>query len=155
MDNKEEIITVVGLKQSKIGFLFLHEKPLAECEECRLYKVCMTNLEANRVYEVIEVRDKHFPCNIHEEGVQVVKVVEADREVAINPKFVFPQAIITYQTQECHNMGCPHYITCVPQGLKNGDKVKILKVKDAITCPEGNSLIEVILRRRPPQLQHP
>jgi uncharacterized protein (UPF0179 family) len=155
MDDKEETITVVGVKQSKTGFLFLHEKPLAECKDCRLYKVCMTNLEAERVYEIIEVRNKNFPCNIHEEGVQVVKVVEADREVAINPKFVFPQAIITYQTHECHNMSCLNHSTCVPQGLKNGDKVKILKVKEAVACPERHSLIEVILRRLPLQQQHP
>ena len=151
MDDKEETITVVGLKQSKTGFLFLHEKPLTECEKCRLYNVCMTNLEADRVYEIIEVRDKNFPCNIHEDGVQVLKVVEADRDAAINPKFVFPQALITFTAQECHNLSCTHYSTCVPQGLKNGEKVKILEVKEVISCPEGHSLVEVILRRLPQQ----
>ena len=149
MVDKKETITVVGIKQSKTGFQFLHAKPLTECENCRLYKVCMTNLEADRVYEIIEVREKQFPCNIHEDGVRIVKVVEADREAAINPKFVFPQAVITLTTQECHNLSCSHYATCVPQGLKNGDKVKILKVKEAIDCPEGHSLVEVILRRLP------
>jgi uncharacterized protein (UPF0179 family) len=151
MDDKEETITVVGLKQSKTGFQFLHEKPLTECASCRLYKVCMTNLEANRVYEIIEVREKNFPCSIHEEGVRVVKVVEADQEAAINPKFVFPQALITLTTQECHNLSCFHYATCLPQGLKNGDKVKILEVKEAISCPEGHSLVQVVLRRLPHQ----
>ncbi len=155
MDDKEEIITVVGFKQSKTGFQFLHNQPLAECQDCRLYKVCMTNLEANRVYEIIEVRDKNFSCNIHEEGVRVVKVIEADQKAAIHPKFIFPKAIITYQNQECHNLGCPNYSTCVPPGLKKGDKVIILKVKEAISCPEEHSLIEVILRRLPLHPQHP
>ena len=149
MEDKKETITAVGFKQSTIGFQFLHVKPLTECENCRLYKVCMTNLETDRVYEIIEVREKNFPCDIHDEGVRIVKVVEADREAAINPKFVFPQALITLTTQECLNLSCPHYTTCVPQGLKNGDKVKILEVKDAINCPEGRSLVEVILRRLP------
>jgi hypothetical protein len=151
MDDKEATITVVGLRQSKTGFQFLHEKPLAECASCRLYQVCMTNLEANRVYEIIEVREKHFPCSIHEEGVRVVKVVEADREAAINPKFVFPQALITLTTQDCHNLSCSNYSTCLPQGLKNGDKVKILEVKEAISCPEDHSLVKVVLRRLPHQ----
>jgi uncharacterized protein (UPF0179 family) len=151
MDDKKETITAVGFKQSKTGFQFLHAKPLTECENCRLYKVCLTNLEADRVYEIIEVREKRFPCNIHEDGVRIVKVVEADREAAINPRFVFPQALITLTTQECLNLGCSHYATCVPQGLKSGDKVKILEVKEAIECPEGHLLVEVILRRLPEQ----
>jgi uncharacterized protein (UPF0179 family) len=151
MDDKKQIITAVGFKQAKTGFQFLHAKPLTECENCRLFNVCMTNLETDRVYEIIEVREKNFPCNIHEEGVRIVKVVEADRDAAINPKFVFPQALITLTTQECQNLSCPGYTICVPQGLKNGDKVKILKVKEAIRCPDGHSLVEVILRRLPQQ----
>lgn len=140
-------ITMVGLKQAKRGFLFLHEGPLKECEGCALFKVCMMNLEPKRVYKVVEVRGKVFPCEFHEEGVRVVEVVEPDLRVAIESRYVFPQGIITYKPQECKETACVNYTKCIPHGLKEGDKGKILGVIGQVQCPLERPLVLVTFRR--------
>lgn len=140
-------ITIVGLKQAKEGFLFLHEGPLKECEGCSLFKVCMMSLEPKRVYKVVEVREKIFPCKFHEEGARVVKVVEPDLQVAIESRYVFPQGIITYTPQDCLEVDCENYRYCVPQGLTAGDKGKIVEIIDPVQCRFEQSLVLVTLRR--------
>jgi len=141
------IITIVGFRQAKKGFLFLHEGPLRECEDCTLFKVCMMNLEPKRVYKVVEVREKDFSCKYFEEGAKVVKVVEADLMVAIERKYVFPQGIVPYKPQECYETDCENYLVCTPQGLKEGDKGKILEVIGQIRCPLERLLVLVVFRR--------
>ena len=146
-EEDREKITIVGLKQAKEGFLFLHEGPLKECEGCRLFKVCMMNLEPKRVYHVVEVREKVFPCTFHEEGARVVKVVEPDLQVVIKSRYVFPQGIITYTPQECDEVGCENYRKCVPQGLTAGDRGKIVEIIGPVRCRFEQSLVLVTLRR--------
>jgi len=140
-------ITIVGLKQAKKDFLFLHEGPLKECEGCDLYKVCMMNLEPKRVYKVVEVRERVFPCKFHEEGAKVVKVVEPELRVAIESRYAFPQGIITYKTQECKENACANYTNCVPHGLGDGDRGKILEIIGQVQCPLGRPLVLVAFRR--------
>lgn len=89
-EDKKPIITLVGLRQARRGFSFLNERPLKECENCTLFRVCVMKLEVGRVYVVSEVRDKVFPCSIREESVQVVEVVEPNFETNIEGKLAFP-----------------------------------------------------------------
>lgn len=138
---------MVGLKQAKEGFLFLHEGPVKECEGCRLFKVCMMNLEPKRVYQVVEVREKVFPCTFHEEGARVVKVMEPALQVAIESRYVFPQGIITYTPQDCDEADCENYRHCVPHGLIAGDKGKIVEIIGPLQCRFEQSLVRVALRR--------
>ncbi len=140
-------ITMVGLKQAKEGFRFLHEGPSKECEGCRLFQVCMMNLEPKRVYQVVEVLEKVFPCPFHEEGARVVKVVEPDLQVAIDRRYVFPQGIITFIPQDCDEGNCEHYPHCVPHGLTAGDKGKIVAIIGPLQCHSERSLVLVTLRR--------
>ena len=142
-NKKKSIITLVGLRQARKGFSFLHEGSLNECERCELFNICMKSLEKGRIYKVTTVRDKTFPCQIHEEGVRVVEVIEPEIEVALESRIVFPSAIISYQPQECERLSCPNYRRCVPQGLMNGDKCIILEIKGKIKCPFGRSFVLV------------
>lgn len=146
-EDKKKIITFVGLKQARRGFSFLNEGPLRECESCKLFKVCTAKLETGRVYVVSEVRDKVFPCPIHEDGVQVVEVVEPSIETNIESRLAFPCGIITFQPQTCEDASCPNYWKCVPQGLKAGDKCKVVEVKEQVVCPLSRHLVSAILQR--------
>jgi hypothetical protein len=140
-------ITFVGVKQAKMGFSFIHEGSLEECEECELYKICMSNLEPGRIYKVMKRRNKFFPCRVHEDGVQVVEVSEPDLDVNIDTRLAFPSGIITFKSQECQNVSCQSYTKCVPLGFVTGDKCKILSVKDPVKCPLNRSLVLVKLQR--------
>jgi uncharacterized protein (UPF0179 family) len=146
-EDKKPIITLVGLRQAKIGFSFLNEKPLSECERCIFFKVCVAKLEVGRVYTVAEVRSKTFPCEVHEEGVQVVDVVEPNIETNIESRLAFLCGIITFQPQICEETSCPNYVKCVPQGLKSGDKCRLMEVKERTMCRLNRCLVSAILQR--------
>ena len=146
---KKLIITLVGSSQAKRGFSFSYEGPLEECVKCALLKVCGEKLEAGRVYAVTKVRNNVFPCEVHEKGVRVVEVVEPDIETNIGRRFAFPRSIITFQPQECTGTSCLNYEKCVPQGLRAGDKCKILEIMDqtAVLCPLNRPLVSATLQR--------
>ena len=140
------IITLVGLRQAKKGFIFLHEGPLEECKNCELYRVCMENLEPRRLYVVTCSREKTFPCLVHAEGVKVVEVEKAEIGAVIYKKFAFKNGIITFQSQECEETSCSNYQKCVPCGIETGDKCTILEVGEEIMCPLGKHLVYAVLR---------
>ncbi len=146
-ENRRKIITLVGQKQARKGFTFLNEGSLKECETCSLLKVCVAKLESGRIYVVTEVREKIFPCPIHEEGVQVVEVIEPDIEAVIEHRVAFPCSTITFQPQPCQEASCPQYGSCVPAGIKAGDKCKIVEVKEPVVCPLHLRLVSVLLQR--------
>ena len=146
-NHKKPIITLVGLKQARKSFTFLNGEPLKECEDCELFKICLSKLETGRIYEVTEVRDKVFPCKVHEEGVRVVEATEKDIETNIENKFAFPCGIITFQPQTCDEMLCQNYSKCMPQGLKSGDKCKVVEVREKVVCPLSRQLVSAVLRR--------
>lgn len=143
---KKPIITLVGQKQARIGFSFLNEEPIKDCEKCALFKVCITNLEVGRIYSVITIRDKIFPCKIHEEGVRVTEVIEQNVEANIENRLAFPSGIITFQPQKCEEHSCINYNKCFPQGIKNGDKCKVIEIKRNFQCVSGRRLVSVILQ---------
>jgi uncharacterized protein (UPF0179 family) len=140
-------ITLVGLRQAKKGFSFFYEGATDECKDCNLFTVCITNIEPGRIYKITDTRNKIFQCNLHEEGVRVVEVVESDLEVTIENKLAFPRGIISYFPQECNQLSCINYRRCVPQGFKKGDKYQILEVKGKIKCPLNHSIVLVTLQR--------
>ena len=144
-------ITIVGFKQAKKGFTFLHSTALEECKTCELLKTCMESLEPGRIYSVAKVRNKVFPCKIHEEGVRVVEVEESSLEAALEPRVSFKLATITFRPQGCRNLRCLNSRVCAPPGLVDGDKCKILEVKEKIVCPLSRSLVRALVEREPLQ----
>lgn len=148
MDNdKKPIITLVGSRQAKKGFSFLNDKPPKECESCALFKICIAKLEVGRIYAVTEVREKVFPCKVHEEGVRVVEVIEPSIEANIESRLAFPWGTITFQPQTCKEALCPKYAKCLPQGLKIGDKCRIAEVREQVACPLNRHLVLAFLQR--------
>ena len=97
----KKIITLIGNRQAKKGYKFVHLGHLKDCEECKLFQVCMKNLKNNSMYEVIDVRPKKHECIIHEDGVTVVEVKELDIITSIPSNLAFEGAKITYRGVEC------------------------------------------------------
>ena len=105
------------------------------------------------MYTVTAVKDKAFPCDVHEEDVRVVEVIEANIEANIEVRTAFLYGIITFQPRECKNLACKHYTICVPLGLKKGDKAKIIEVKEQVVCPVNYRLVSTVLQKVSGQVQ--
>lgn len=142
-------VALVGVRQARKGFVFVHGRPSKECNGCKLFKVCVATLEPDRVYEVVSVRRKTFPCRVHEGGVQVVEVAEKDVEACIDARFAMLGAVIAFHPQECDNTSCENHIRCVPEGIRKGERCKILDLKGRVICPRGLTLFLSFLRRLP------
>jgi hypothetical protein len=144
---KDRVITFVGAKQAKRGFKFLVAIPPTQCEKCEYHHVCIENLEVGRIYEVTCLRENVFPCPLHDEGVRVVEVVEADISAAIPSRMAVEGASIIFRLHECGENLCKKVDLCRPVGLMEGDKCVILAVEEKVECEEGLSLVKVKLRR--------
>ena len=142
-------VALVGVRQAREGFVFVHGRPSKECDGCKLFKVCVATLEPDRVYEVVSVRGKTFPCRVHEGGVQVVEVVEKDVEACIDARFAMLGVVIVFQPQDCGNTSCENYIRCVPEGIRKDERCKILDVKGRVICSRDLRLVLSFLRRLP------
>ncbi len=138
-------ITMVGLKQARKGFTFVMAEPTANCKDCELIGTCM-NLEAGRVYTVVKIRNKVFPCQIHEEGVRVVQVEEPPIEAAIEHRAAFPMSVITARPRICGTQ-CNNLSLCAPPGLNCEDKCQILEILGPIDCPLNRRLVRAIVKR--------
>jgi len=146
---KKPVVTFIGFRQAKKGFIFIHQGPSSECADCEYYQVCIKNLEVGRVYRIVRLREKIFPCKLHEAGARVVEVVESEILATISSKLAIEGAVITFQRQECDMQTCEHYEHCVPRGLIDGDRCTILEVGENVSCSMGLSLVKAVLCRLP------
>ncbi|MEM3516199.1 MAG: UPF0179 family protein [Candidatus Bathyarchaeia archaeon] len=141
-------ITIIGKHQARLGYSFLFNKPLTLCLKCKYYKVCMEGLESGRIYVIKKVLKKAIDeCKIHFNGGKLIEVEEAKIEANINSKEAILEAIMEFHPIECKNILCKNYSKCSPLGLRNGDKCKVVKVLDKVTCPLGFPLVFVHLQR--------
>lgn len=138
------LVTVVGEQQCRKGFEFVFGGPLAECRECKVKNVCF-HLEANRQYRVVDVRDVHHDCRIHEGGVRVVEVEKVPTKAALSKRNAVEGAMVTFEESGCNTLGCPHFRLCRPWGAVEGMRFRIASVGDEIECPKGSRLMAVLL----------
>ena len=130
----KKIITLIGNRQAKKGYKFIHLGHLKECEKCKLFQVCVKNLKTNSMYEVIDVRAKKHECVIHEDGVTVVEVKELDIITSIPANLAFEGATITFNGVECSEHDCEYYEKCIAN-IKSGQKCKINEVLTSKKIP--------------------
>ena len=147
MDKGKPIITLVSVSQAKVGLTFINRGASQKCKECEFYKVCVGNLEVNRVYKIVKIRDRSLPCSLYETEMKVVEVVEAEIDAVISSRVAVEGAIITYQNPECDIQECENRGICFPEGLFDGDRCKILKVIGSLQCRLGLPLKRVLLQR--------
>ncbi len=138
--DKKPIITLIGESLAKKNFKFFFmgkSEKNKECDKCPTNNVCLSNLETNRVYQIVEVREIKHPCKIHlGEVVKVVECVLADVETIIESNQCFVGATQIYQKPECDEYDCPYKELCFPEYLKEGDRIKILEIFEDKTLRE-------------------
>ncbi|MFX1475162.1 MAG: UPF0179 family protein [Promethearchaeota archaeon] len=143
------IVTLIGKRIAKTGNIFVFSGQTGECMECALRRVCCEKLEPERVYVVLNVRDKIHDCPLHEDGVQLVDVEEAPVKVAVLSQQLFEGAIFTFQPKDCTQWSCPNIEVCIPTGLNEGDRVHIEEViqKSGLVCSLNQKLGCALVRR--------
>ena len=146
MEGSDPVITFIAKNLAKSGFKFQHMGDSEQCKTCKMYQVCIQPLEAERIYEVIEVLKNEFECPLHEEQIKVVRVKETEKEVGIPTNVTFSGATISFHPQDCTEI-CEFSKFCVPVGLKEGDKVRILDIKQKVECGEGNEISIALVAR--------
>lgn len=143
------MITLIGVKQAKEGYAFIHQGPSSQCEGCKYYRVCIDNLEVGRIYQVSGLREKVFPCELHEVGVRVVEVTELDIQATLPSKLAIDGAVITFNAQDCDLQICENHKLCVPRGLFDNERCAITEIAENVSCLKGLSLVKVVLHRLP------
>ncbi|MFX1518903.1 MAG: UPF0179 family protein [Promethearchaeota archaeon] len=144
----EPVITFIAKNLAKPGYKFQHIGESEKCKVCKIYNVCIQPLEVERIYEVVEVLENEFECPIHEEQIKVVRVRETKKEVGIPSSMTFSGATISFQPQDCHEI-CESRKFCVPAGLKEGDKVRIIDTIEKVKCREGKEISLALVARIP------
>jgi uncharacterized protein (UPF0179 family) len=142
-------VTLIGAKLAKVGEEFIFLGASKKCEECRLKNAC-ANLEVDRRYTVENVRNeiKH-DCFIHEDGVCVVEVLEANIRAAVEAPYAFKNSKVVFEPPNCKERECKLFESCHPLGLKRGDRCTILEVlgESPAECKKGRGIKLVTLRR--------
>lgn len=149
MEDTDPVITFIAKNLAKSGYKFQHMGDSKQCKTCKMYQVCIQPLEAERIYEVIEVLENEFECPLHEEQIKVVRVKETEKEVGIPTNITFSGATTSFQPQDCTEI-CEFRKFCVPVGLKEGDKVRILDIIQRLpssACGEGNEISIALVAR--------
>ncbi|MDG6221116.1 MAG: UPF0179 family protein [Candidatus Thermoplasmatota archaeon] len=139
-------ITTVGKKQAVKNYVFLYTGPLSECKACKVKSVCF-GLTPGRYYRVIGVRDRTHECKIFADGVRVVDVELAPMKAVVEKKRAIEGTVITLEDVKCRKLSCPHYKACKPfrDGLRKGDKLKIISLEGGAECSQGGDLMQVMV----------
>ena len=136
------MITLIGKDLAKKGQEFVFLGPAPECEDCRFKSSCIGNLELNRKYVVINVKDNEQKCPIHAEGIVIpVEVDRAKIYVLTASKNNFEGSTFTYNAPDCDEK-CDFHDLCFPDGLAENDKCIVLANdgKHKENCKKGYNL---------------
>jgi len=142
------MITLIGKNLADKGLKFIHYGASSQCEDCRFKATCIDSLESGRIYKVKNVKGTSHPCPVHEGGqVQVVDVDRALIKVLIDSKKAFEGSRFSYNPRQC-NEECSLRDLCIPEGLYQNDKCKIVKKmgKPSEKCPRGYDLTTVLVK---------
>lgn len=141
------MITLIGKDLAKEGQEFIFLGPADECENCRFKSSCIGNLEINRKYIVVGVKDNEQKCPIHSsEKVVPVEVERAKIELLTTSKNIFEGSTFTYNAPDCEE-ACDYHDLCFPDGLAENDKCIVLENngKHKETCKKGLKLNNLTL----------
>jgi uncharacterized protein (UPF0179 family) len=127
------IVTLVGEGQSSKGFKFIASIPPDMCKQCKLFLVCMGKLVPGRAYEVVELKEKEHYCALYEGNVRVAKVAQSPIEILVKPQHAIEGATMTYVSIDCEIKRCPLEGACRPEGVRKGEKVKIIGVPEDVS----------------------
>jgi len=148
-DENDYLITIVGTKMATKGLQFAFHGPTQVCKECKLFRVCMTNLEPKRLYEIAEIRKVEHKCPVHEDGAKTVVVIEPPQDLVVKSRFAVEGVIFTLQAPGvgCPNQSCEHWDHCNNGYIRTGDRVRIVQKLHPISCQAGKKLSLVKVSR--------
>ncbi len=127
------VVTLVGERQASKGFKFVASAPPDMCRQCKLFLACMGKLVPGRAYIVVELKDKEHYCELYEGNVRVAKVMQSPIEILIKPQHAIEGATMVFAGIECEVKRCPLESFCRPEGVKKGEKVKIIGVPEDVS----------------------
>jgi uncharacterized protein (UPF0179 family) len=139
-------LTVLGKAQARKGYSFIFNGIPQTCQQCPYKSACLENLEAERIYTVINIPEKEMFCILRDEKGILVEVEEAHFTILLKAEAAIPGAVFTYTRSSCP-IDCQNSLLCHPPGIQSGDKCLIQEVKDFIECPEGLKLASVKAER--------
>ncbi len=141
------MITLIGKSLAVKGQEFVFLGPADECENCRFKSSCVGNLEKNRKYIVVDIKENEQKCPIHaEESVIPVEVDRAKIDVLTTSKNIFEGSTFTYNAPDCDET-CDFHDLCFPEGLIENDKCIVLENggKHKQECKKGYKLNKLTL----------
>ncbi len=145
-NTSDKIITLCSKNWAIIGVEFTFLGGKSECEGCKVKKVCLKLREGGK-YRIVGLRDGAVQqCQLHDDGVIAVEVVEMPIMVAVDSKMAVEGLKITLKGN-CHNIDCAHYNVCNPIEFKDNHFIVEKVIGDAINCRIGRQLKLVELKR--------
>ncbi|WP_048152165.1 UPF0179 family protein [Palaeococcus ferrophilus] len=140
------VVTLVGEKLAKPGVEFIFYGPADPCRTCKLARVCVGNLEKGRRYKVVRIRNIEHSCPLHEGKVRVVDVVEPAIDIAIEPRYAIVGSKMRLSFVNCNDEDKREVIR--PEGLFEGDTVKIVELVGDIECGGKHYKIARVMREK-------
>lgn len=139
-------LTFYGVNRAKHGTEFVYVGVVEKCKPCQYFTQCHTNLEYQKTYHIVKLRDKVVHCPAFDEQLRLVEVIEPELKVNVDAKFAITGATMEFHKQVCAETHCEHYGECVPTTINNGRNCKILEVKKTFKCPVfGHQLTELLV----------
>ncbi len=140
------MITLIGEKLAREGLEFQYLGPLLECRDCKLKNVCF-NLDEGKWYRIKKVRNKEHKCKVHEGNkVVTVEVEEIPVPIVIDVSTVVEGETIEYRRINHRDYECGgDYDLYHPIGLRDGMKIKIVKIEGEIKCKKDKTLKKVLV----------
>jgi uncharacterized protein (UPF0179 family) len=132
------LVTLIGEKLAKEDGEFIYLGPNNNCKNCKLKTVCF-NLKPGRRYKIIEIRDKHHNCEIHEGNATAVEVQEMPIIAAVD-KELTEGSTAKIVRKECKNIGCNNFELCNNMALQKDKNYTIAKIYESIECLRGYEL---------------
>ena len=142
------IITIIGKEQARTNFKFIFHGHSNDCKVCKYNKACLSKLEAGRIYVIIRTTKKDLECKLHGGKGRVVEVIEETVEGVVDARMAIQDVLIEFNPIGCNRLTCKNYKKCVPSGLIDGDKCKVIKIIGTMDCPKGLSLVSVSFQRQ-------
>ncbi|MCC6028814.1 MAG: UPF0179 family protein [Candidatus Korarchaeum sp.] len=134
---REERKGLVPSNLAKEGFKFIFMGEAGACRGCKYRSVCVDGMEVGRLYVVKEVDErKRFQCPIHGE-LTLASITRANIEVALEAKMV-EGASFVYRAS-CGEE-CEYRNYCKPEGVKEGDKLRVIREIGKISCKKFGEL---------------
>jgi uncharacterized protein (UPF0179 family) len=139
-------LSLCGIIEANVGYTFRFIGIPEVCRECGYRNICFGKLKPGRLYSVVAVRGKRFPCKLHGEAV-LVELEEASIEAAITSKQAVKDAIIVFRSEVCCDRSCPAFDLCYAEGLEDNARYKVIEVYDEkIPCRYYGFKVKAILK---------